>query len=428
MDQDMPRNQDEAFLNELETLEPVPGKFGQTQQKKKPPQGQGKSKRIRVSSNMVSARYRVGQLWKNAGIELILIILLFFCLRHMLYTGSVNDEGRQIAAQSIQLAQGELSLGGGEGAPSAAEGSFRVSSADSVLLPLGLISLITGGGKTVLDLVTIFLALASILCIYAAGKELFAPETGIAAAAILTILPAFITRAAGLYLLTFAFAYAALALWLLVRSRRNDSAWSLLIAGAAISFAIHAESLFIYLLAFLALFFWTEMRTKLRNIGLVLGGFILSEIILAVFFLITTGHKPFGYLTSLFASPANAALAGGGYASLADLFEQLFTNPQVLPFSLLAILAIGYTLRASKSSFPYQPLLLFSAAYFTLELLPQAFSPFTTLPVSDRMLAVMSPAFALLLGTFLAGLSNRMTIRWFLAGLNVLALPLLFFY
>jgi len=145
-----------------------------------------------------------------------------------------------------------------------------------------------------------------------------------------------------------------------------------------------------------------------------------------VLFLITTKGAPFGYLSALFAGAGAGAAAG--YASLADLFEQLFTNPQVLPFSLLAVLAIGYTLRASKSSFPYQPLLLFAAAYFTLELFPVAFSPFTTLPVSDHMFAVMAPAYALLLGTFLAGLCNRITIRWFLAGLNVLALPLLFFY
>ena len=425
----MPRNQDEDFLDDLESLETAPGK---PPKKSKPPK---ERKRIRVSSSMVSTRYRASQLWKNAGLELILIILLFFCLRHILYTGSTSDESRQIAAMSIQFARGELSLGeqDGETAPSvrnaerAPEKSVRITAADSVILPLGLISLITGGGETVLDLIVLCLALAAIVCMYSAGKELFAPETGIASAAVFVLLPAFITRAAGLYALTFAFAYAALALWLLARSRRNDSVSGLLTAGAAISCAIHAESLFIYLPVFVLLF-WVEARPSLRTMGLVAGGFALSESILAALFLLTTGGKPFGYLSSLFAESPLYAQGAGGYAGLADLFEQLLTNPQVLPFSLLAALAIGYTLRASKTSFPYQPLLLFCAAYFTLEFFPQTLSPLATLPVGGHMLAVMSPAFALLIGTFLAGLTSRITLRWFLAGLNILALPLLFFY
>jgi 4-amino-4-deoxy-L-arabinose transferase-like glycosyltransferase len=387
---------------------------------------------MRASSSVVSLNLRVKQFWKNAGIELLLITLLFFSLRHILYTGSTSDEGRHIAAQSLQLASGELSLKGGTPPPAetGARLAWQTSRADSVLIPLGIVSLLTGGGKTVLDLVTIALALLCIAGIYAAGKELFSPETGIAAAAFLPLIPAFMTHAAGLYALTFAYAYTALAIWLLARSRRESGRVALIMIGMAISHAIHAEPLFIYLLVFLALY-WIESRPGVRQIGLVLGGFALSEIILAALFAIVSGAAPFGYLAVLFAPPipvqGGAALAGG-YTSLADLFEKLFTSPQVLPFSLLAVFAIGYTLRASKSSFPYQPLLLFCAAYFTLEFLPRSFDPFATIPKNERVLAGMAPAFALLLGTFFAGLSNRTTLRWFLAALNILALPLLLFY
>jgi hypothetical protein len=301
-----------------------------------------------------------------------------------------------------------------------------------VLLPLGFISLITGGGETILDLVSIAVALLALSGIYAAGKEFFSPETGVAAAAFLTILPGFIVHAAGLYTLCFAFAYAAMALFLLARSRRTERNITLIGAGAMISCAIHAEGLFCYLLVFLILFF-TETRPKGKSIACVLGGIVLSEAVLAVLFLLIAGAKPFGYLAALFAPlPGSAAttvsVSDSGYAGLAALFEQLFTHPQVLPFSLLAILAIGYTLRTSKSSFSYHPLLLFCAAYFTLEFLPRSFSPLITLPKDDRMLAAMAPAFALLLGTFLAGLCNRTNLRWILATANILALPLLLFY
>jgi len=413
----MPGSADEKFLKELKSI------------KAAKPEAQ---KRVRVSSNMVSVRYRAGQLWKNAGIELLLIVLLFFSLRHILYTGSASTEGRQIAAQSLALAQGNLSLksapGGASGtAPNTSAKISAVNTADSVLLPLGLISLITGGGETTLDLVGIALALLSLAGIYAAGKELFSPETGIAAAAIMTVLPAFIVYAAGLYTLSFAFCYAAGALWLLARSRKSENKITLLCAGILLSCAIHAEGLFCYLLVFLILFF-IEARANLVTIACVLSGFVLSEVILAVLFLILTGAKPFGYIASIFAAQSTPQNADSGYASLAALFEQLFTHPQVLPFSLLAVIAIGYTLRASKSNFPYQPLLLFGAAYFTLEFLPRSFSPLMTLPKDERMLAVMAPAFALLLGTFLAGLGNRTSLRWVLAAANILALPLLLFY
>lgn len=410
----MPGSTDKNFLKELKSI------------KADKPEAQ---KRVRVSSNMVSIRYRAGQLWKNAGIELLLIMLLFFSLRHILYTGSASAESRQIAAQSIALAQGNLSLKSTPGSASGAapNTSAKISAADSVLLPLGLISLITGGGEIILDLAGIALALLSLAGIYAAGKELFSPETGIAAAAIMTLLPIFMVYAAGLYALSFAFCYAAGALWLLARSRRTESKIALLGAGILLSCAIHAEGLFCYLLIFLILFF-IEARANHVTIACVLGGFVLSEAILAVLFLILTGAKPFGYIISVFAAPGAPQNADSGYASLAALFEQLFTHPQVLPFSLLAIIAIGYTLRASKSNFPYQPLLLFGAAYFTLEFLPRSFSPLMTLPKDERMLAVMAPAFALLLGTFLAGLGNRASLRWILAAANILALPLLLFY
>ncbi|MDR2734388.1 MAG: glycosyltransferase family 39 protein [Spirochaetota bacterium] len=401
------------FLKELKSMKAAPGKT------------EG-SNRVRVSSSMVSVRYRAGQLWKNAGIELLLIVLLFFSLRHILYTGSTSAEGRQIAAQSLALAQGNLILKTAPGTNTSGT-SAKIAAADSVLLPLGFISLITGGGETILDLASIALALLALAGIYATGKELFSPETGIAAAAMMTVLPAFIVHAAGLYTLGFAFCYAAGALWLLARSRRAESRIALLGAGVLLSCAIHAEGLFCYLLVFLILFF-IETRASRITIACTLGGFILSEAVLAVLFLVFTGAKPFGYIVSVFAASGVSPNTASGYAGLAALFEQLFTHPLVLPFSLLAVIAIGYTLRASKSNFPYQPLLLFCAAYFTLEFLPRSFSPLMTIPKDERMLAVMAPAFALLLGTFLAGLSNRASLRWILAAANILALPLLLFY
>jgi len=89
----MPFQTDENFLDELDSLEaPASGH------------------RLRVSADMVSLRYRLKQLWKNAGIELLLVLLLFLSLRQVLHTGTGTEEGRQIAAQSLQIARGELDL------------------------------------------------------------------------------------------------------------------------------------------------------------------------------------------------------------------------------------------------------------------------------------------------------------------------------
>lgn len=407
---------DDNFLDELGSLE--------APRKGKPASGN----RLRVTGSMVSLRYRFKQLWKNAGIELLLVIILFFSLRQVLTTSGTPEESRQIAAQSLELARGNLSL---KNRPepatldAAARIAWHASLSETTLLPLALVTLVTGGGSTVLTIVSLLVAALTLLAIYAAGKELFSPETGIAAALVMAILPGFIAPASGLFTISFAYAYAALGLWLLARSRRVPSLPCLLTAGAAMSSAIHAEPLFIFLPFFLALH-WIETKSKWRNIGLVVGGFVAAEVVIALLMQLTASAPPLGSLAGLFA-PTGLADAGG-YLRLADLFEQLFTDPQVLPFGLLSVFAIGYTLRASKSSFPYMPMLLFAATYFVLEFLPVSLSPYTTLPKDERLLAAFTPALALLLGTFIAGMSNRTTLRWLLGGLNVLALPLLILY
>lgn len=412
----MPSPSDDSFLNELDSLEAPSANQSATRT------------RMRVSPGMVSLRYRFKQLWKVAGIELACIVLLFFSLRQILHTGTGTEEGRQIAAQSLQLARGELDLSkatGPAGLDANARIAWRTAHADSVLLPLALVTIVTGGGEEILNLVTIALALLAIFCIYATGKELFAPEFGISAAIFMTLIPSFITHASGLFAITFGYAYSGLALWLVARSRRSDGIVSLMLAGACITLAIHAEPLFFYLLVFLALF-WTESGASLRQILPLAGGLAAAELILALLSLATSGMSPFAGMAGLFAS--DKGLDPSGYTGLADLFGQLFTNPQVLPFALLAVFGIGYTLRASRSSFPWQPMLLLAAAYFTLEFVPKSFSPWTTLPKDGRMLAVLAAPLALVAGNLLAGLGNRLMLRWLAIGCTALSVPLLFLY
>jgi len=407
----MPFQTDENFLDELDSLEaPASGH------------------RLRVSADMVSLRYRLKQLWKNAGIELLLVLLLFLSLRQVLHTGTGTEEGRQIAAQSLQIARGELDLSKTTD-PASLDANeriaWRTSHADSVLLPLALVTLLTGGGEEVLEVIAILLALTSLCAIYATGKELFSPEFGIGAVIIMALLPSFAAHASGLFAITFGYAYTGIALWLLARSRRHDGLPSLILAGSCIALALHAEPLFLYLPVFLVLF-WIEAGAGMRQILPVVGGLVAGEVLLMLLSLAITGLPPFAGLAALFTP--DKTLDPAGYTGLADLFGQLFTNPQVLPFTLLAVFGIGYTLRASSSSFPWQPMLLLAAAYFTLEFLPKSFSPWTTLPKDGRMLAVLAPPLALVIGALLAGLGNRLVLRWLAIGATALAIPLLFLY
>lgn len=392
----------------------------------------GGGKRMRVTRDMVSLRYRLKEFWKAAGLELLLILIIFLSLRAVLGTGTDSRESRLLLSNGVLLSQGRLSMAGLDKQYKTLTDheELRTRFAYSITFPLALINLAGIGGHLAATILTLLMAGGSLILIYVLGKGLYNVEAGILSALILVLFPGYVAHAAGFTGLSFGMFYLLVSLFLFLKANRSNSLLQFLLAGVFFAAACYASSWLAVFLLFLPLYYFHFKTFKPVSFFFLAGAvaFMLLCNLVCIIFLKGVPLLDLRVLWRVQEIMAGASSMPDPYLALGDLLNTLFSSPLLLPFSLLSLLALGYALRAGSTSHSFLPLLLLLAAYLMLEFFPLRLDPYTTLAKHRLALSAFALPLSLLLGPFLGGLTNRTALRCALGGGAALTLPLLIFY
>lgn len=388
----------DKFFDELSTA-PIPAGSGNT--------------RKRVTADMISFRYRWKQFTKDAGIEaliaLVFAVTVFFHFRPL---PESSGNHRLLSAATL--------LASGRAAPTDSAPRKRVAAASSVLLPAAGLQLATGGGPAAATALSLTLWLAALMSVYLAVRRLHSRLSGVTAVLLLSIFPAAAGGAVSSLLYTWLLFYSGIMFSLFIRSRQNKTVLFPLLAGAAAAGTVYchpAAAVFILLLPLLP---GSPLRTRLLfPAGAVAGALLFSGTAALL-----QGAPLFSDLQVLMKLAGSSA---GNSVPLGGLFYRLATAPELLPYALLSLFAVGYTFRTPQSSYPHLPFHLLLGSYFLLEFFPVAIDPYRTAAGTAGIPVLLAIPFVLLLAPFLTGISNRYTVRWISTAALTGSIPLLFF-
>lgn len=384
----------EEFLNELSGA-PAP-----------PLNGSGQ--RQRVTRDMISFRYRWKQFFTETGPEALIVLLfaltVFF---HFAPKPETVENAGLLAASAAVLHHAPAPVPGPE------------SRAVSALLPMSGILLLTGGGPLPASATALLLWLGTLTCIYLTVRRLHSRTAGVLAALLFSLLPAVSAGAVSILRNSWLLFYLSLAFSLYIKSRQQKGAVFPLLSGIAAAAAIYCQpAAAVFAILFLLLPGTTVQKRLYISAGMIAGVLVFS----GSFALLT--RAPLFYelkaLFSGFTATAYPVLPVGG------LFYRLATAPELLPYAILSLFAIGYTFRTPRSGYPHLPFHLLLGCYFLLEFFPVSLQPYRTLAGIQDLPLLMSIPFALLLAPFLSGIGGRTALRWCSAASFAGALPGLF--
>jgi len=387
-------------------------------------------KRQKVSSDLVSFRYRIKNFWKTSGLEMLLIILIFFVVRHVLFVGLKSPEPRLLVSTSVKMANGNFSFKYKDKQIHRSKNKVQLKTAyaHSINYPLALINLLTKGGRNTALIFSLIASLLTILLVYNIGTILVSSQTGLLSALILVIFPGYISATTGFFAFNIALFYFMASLLLFLKASRGKPVLNYIFAGFLAMAAIYAYSLSLIFLSFFVAIIIINKEYKLKTLFFLLGLLLCIATANLLSILLFDGSLLAG-IKALFKElslSTTTLKAGSPYINAGSFFREISSNRLILPFSIVSLIAIGYSLRFNREKLNIIPLSMFIISYLIIEFIPIKTTPYCTLKMSLPVLAILSPSIALLLGSFLGSLMDKNALRWFLATMAIISIPFLF--
>ncbi len=387
-------------------------------------------RKLQTSSTSGSFSFRFKNFWKRSGIEMLLILIIFFVIRHVLFVGLKAPEPQLLVSTSVKMATGNFTFKYKDKQIHRYRDKVKLKTAyaHSINYPLALINLLTKGGRSIALIFSLVASLLTIFLFYNIGTMLASSQTGLLSALFLVIFPGYITATTGFFSFNIALFYFSAALLFFLRANRGKPILNYILSGFFAMSAIYAYSLSLIFLSFFVAIIIIKKEYKLKVLyflaGLLLSAIVVNAISL-IFFegSILSGIKVIFKELSL---SATTLKSGSPYINAGSFFREISSNRLILPFSLISIIAIGYSLRFNRERLNIIPLSMFIISYLIIEFIPIKTTPYCTLKMSLPVLAILSPSIALLLGSFLGSLMDKTALRWFLATIAIISIPFLF--
>ena len=339
----------------------------------------GPNTRMRATPDMITLRYRFKQFLKKGGGELLCIVLFWIGFSALLHGGTLFPHTRGV-------------------------GPIQTNAIPA------LISRLFRDGAVLSAVPGIFFSLLTLSAVFFTSRKLGTAETGIAATTAMALFPLFALTGTSVFAVSASFAFTGFSLLLLLKAAENKPGVNSFFSG--LLWMTGLTCLPVLLPVSIAVAAGGFSRKKIAGTlpGFLAGtaaGFLLTELLLQTLL----GNPA---LTGVKSILRTAGLNGSAPGSL---FPALFTAPALVPFSLLALFALGYTARAGSGSFPTAPAVIFLTAYLFLDLLPVRTGPLRTLAGNGILLSL---PLALICGVFIGSLLDRRSLRWLLGALITL--------
>lgn len=342
------------------------------------PQPAAGGQRLRATRDMISTGYKIRQFLGRGGTELILSLFTLGAF-WLLLVPPFNRPA----------------IGPGEALPALL---WKLSAAP--VIPA---------------LYSLLFALGTLAFVFAAVRLIATPEAGIASVLLLTVIPGFLTSGFISYAAAMAHFFAAAAFFILLKNSTRKQPLLSLLGGFLCLAAMSAHPPLFPVLAAIPLAALTR-NPNVRGIPFFFLGMLVAFLLIEVLLQKLLGAAGLSGVDVLVRHIRTQAGSPG------ELFVPLFTSPELAPFALIAVFALGYTARAGLAVFPIQPALFFLFTYLLVDLFPVDFSPYRTFPTHA---GVMSLPLAVLGGLFLGNLLEKNALRWLGAAILLPALAAL---